>query len=74
MLFKSKETTVKEFLTELYRNLTAEVLPTDNISMLRFEALTDLFAEINIRLANSIFVNQERACLDLKKQAEEISK
>ena len=42
--------------------------------MWRFEALTNLFAEINIGLANSIFVNQERVCLDIKKQAEEISK
>ena len=74
MFFAGKETIVKDFLTELYRNLTVEVLSTDNDSILRFETLTDLCAEINIRLANSIFANQERARLDTKKQAEEISK
>ena len=74
MFFADKQTIVKDFLTELYRNLTVEVLSTDNDSILRFETLTDLCAEINIRLANSIFANQERTRLDMKKQAEEISK
>ena len=31
-------------------------------------------AEINVRLANSIFANHERASLDMEKQAEDISK
>ena len=74
MFLAGKETIVKDFLTELYRNLTVEVRSTDNDSILRFETLTDLCAEINVRLANSIFANQERARLDMKKQAEEISK
>lgn len=74
LFFAVKETIVKDFFRELYRNLTVEVLSTDNDSMLRFEALPDLCAKINVRLANSIFANQERACLDLKKQAEETSK
>ena len=74
LFFSGKETIVKDFLTELYRNLTLEVLSTDNDSMLRFDALTDLCEEINFRLAKSIFPNQETACLDMKKQAEEISK
>ena len=74
LFFVGKETIVKDFLTELYRNLTVEVLSTHNDSMLRFEALADVCAEINVRLANSIFANQKRARLDMKKQAEEISK
>ena len=51
-----------------------EVLSSDNNSVLEFQALTDLCAEINVRLANSIFANHERAKLDMKKQAEDISK
>ena len=74
LFFAGKETIAKDFLTELYRNLTVEVLSTHNDSMLRFEALADVCAEINVRLANSIFANQRRARLDMKKQAEEISK
>ena len=42
--------------------------------MLRFDALTDLCEEINVRLAKSIFPNQETARLDMKKQTEEINK
>ena len=74
LFFAVKETIVKDFFRELYRNLTVDVLSADNDSMLRFEALTDLWAKINVRLANFIFANPGRARLDLKKQAEEISK
>ena len=42
--------------------------------VLEFQALTDLCAEINVRLANSIFANHKRARLDMKKQEEQISK
>lgn len=69
MLLAVKEDSVKNFLTELYGNLTVEVLSTDNDSVLKFEALADLCAEINVRLANFVFANQERARLDMKKQA-----
>ena len=57
----------------MYKNLTVEVLSSDNDSTLEFNALRDL-AEIGVRLANSIFANHERARLDMKKQEEEISK
>ena len=68
LFLAGKESLVKNFLTELYRNLTVEVLLSDNDSLLEFQALTDLFAEINVLLANSIFANHERAKLDMKKQ------
>ena len=58
----------------MYKNLTVEVVSSDNDSTLEFNALTDLCAEIVVRLANSIFVNHERARLDMKKQEDEISK
>ena len=54
--------------------MTVEVLSSDTSSVLEFQALTDLSAEIDVRLANSIFANHERARLDMKKQAEDISK
>ena len=41
---------------------------------MQFDALTELCAETGVRLGNSIFANHERASLDMKKQAEEISK
>ena len=50
------------------------MLYSDNDSTLEFNALTDLCAEIGIRLANDIFANNERSCLDMKKQEQEISK
>ena len=74
LLFAGKEPIIKDFLTVMCRNLTVEVLFTDNDSMLRFEALTDLRTEINVRLPNFIFANQEKECLDMKTQAEEILK
>ena len=74
LFFAGKESLVKNFLTELYRNLTVEVLSSDNDSVFEFQALTDLCAEINVRLANSIFASHERARLDVKKQDEDISK
>ena len=51
-----------------------EVLSSDNGSVLEFQALTDLFATINVRLANSIFANHEKESLNMKKQDEDISK
>ena len=65
---------LNDFFTQLYRNLTVEVLSIDNNSMLRFEALTDLCVEINVRLSSYIFANQERARLDMKKQAKRSAK
>ena len=64
----------KNFLTGLYKNLTGEVLPSDNSENLQFDALTDLCTKIGVRLGNSIFANHERARLNMKKQTEEISK
>ena len=46
----------------------------DNNSVHEFHALADLCVKINVRLANSIFANHERQSLDMKKQAEDISK
>ena len=74
VFFAGKETLAKNFLTALYKNLTVEVLSSDNDSTLEFNALTDLCTEIGVRLASSIFANHERARLDMKKQEEEISK
>ena len=68
-----KESLEKNVLTESFRNLTVEVLSSDNDLVLEFQALTDLCAEINVTLANSVFANHERARLDMKKQAEDTS-
>ena len=64
----------KNFLTELYKNLTVEVLSPDNSENLQLNALTELCTKISVRLGNSIFANHERARLDMKKQTEEVSK
>ena len=53
----------KKFRTDLYKNLTAEVLSSDNSDNLQFDALTDLCIEIGVKLENSIFANHERARL-----------
>ena len=74
LFFAGKETLAKNFLTGLYKNLTGEVLPSDNSENLRFDTLTDLCTKIGVRLGNSIFANHERARLNMKKQTEEISK
>ena len=74
LFFVRKETFVKNFLTEFYRNLTVEVLSSDNDSILEFSALTNLCGEIGVRLGNAIFANHERARLEMKIQEEEISK
>ena len=55
LVFVGKETIAKNFLTELYKNLTVEVLSSENNSTLEFTALTDLCAEISVRLSNAIF-------------------
>ena len=74
LFFAGAESLVRNFLTELYRNFTVEVLLPDNNSVLEFQAFTDLCAKINVRLANSIFAYHERQRLDMKKQAEDIRK
>ena len=51
-----------------------EVLSSDNYEKLQFDALTDLFVEIGVKLKNFIFANHERARLNMKKQTEEIRK
>ena len=66
LFFARKETLAKTFLTELYKNMTVEVLSSDNSENLQFDALTDLCIEISSRLENSIFANHERARLDMK--------
>ena len=65
LFFVGKETLAKYFLTELYKNLTVEVLSSDNSENLQFDALTDFCAELRVRLGNSIFGNHERARLDI---------
>ena len=42
LVFATKETLAKEFLAELYKSLTVEVLSSDNSENLQFDALTDL--------------------------------
>ena len=74
LFFVGKETLAKNFLTDLYKNLTVEVLSPDNNSTPEYNALTDLCAYIGVGLANPIFANNERTRLDMKKQEEEISK
>ena len=63
LFLAGKETLVKRFLTDLYRNSTVEVLSSDNNSILELSALTDLCAEIDVRLGNAIFANHGRARL-----------
>ena len=74
LCFAGKEMLAKNFLTELYKNLTVEVLSPDNSENLQLNALTELCTKISVRLGNSIFANHERARLDMKKQTEEVSK
>ena len=74
LFFAGKETLAKNFLTKLYKNLTVEVLSSDNSENLQFDALIDLCAELSVKLGNYIFANHERVRLDMKKQTEEISK
>ena len=54
--------------------LNTLILELSTYWVLGFQTLTDLCAEINVRLANSIFANHKRARLDMKKQEEQISK
>ena len=72
--FVGKESLAKNFLTELYKNLTVEVLSPGNSENLQLDALTDLCVEIGVKLENSTFTNHERARLNLKKQTEELNK
>ena len=74
LFFSGKETLVKHFLMKLYKNLTVEVLSSENSENLQFDAFTHFCAKLGVRLGNSIFTNQERARLYMKKQTEEISK
>ena len=74
LLFAGKETLAKNFLTELYKNLTVEVLSSGISENLKLDTLTVLCIEMGARLENSIFTNHERARRNMKKQAEEISK
>ena len=67
VFFAGKETLAKIFLTELYKNLTVDVLSSDNSENLQFDALRDLCAELGVRLGKSIFVNHERARPDMKR-------
>ena len=53
LFFARKETLAKTFPMELYKNLTVEVSSSDNSENLQFDALTDLCAELGVRLGNS---------------------
>ena len=70
LFFAGKETLAKNFLTELYKNLIVEVLSSDNSENLQYDALTNLCVELGVRLGNYIFANNERARIDMRKQAE----
>ena len=69
MFFIGKEVQPKNFLTDIYKNLSS-----DNSRNLKFDALTDLCIEIGARLENTIFGNLEWERLDMEKQTEKISK
>ena len=60
----------KSFVTELYKNLTMEVLSSDNSEILQFDALPDLCIRIGARLENSNFANHETARPGMEKSAE----
>ena len=66
LFFVGKETLAKNFLTELYKNLTAEVLSSGNSENPQFDALTDLYVQIGAKLENSTFAKHERAWLHEK--------
>ena len=74
LFFAIKETLAKNFFTELYKNLTVEVLSSDNSENLQFDALAPTCAGLSVRLRNSIFASHEWARLDTKKQTDKISK
>ena len=74
VFFEGKESLVKNFLTDLFRNLTVEVLLSSDIDSVFELNNPDLCAETNVRIANSIFTNHERARLDMEKPDEDISK
>ena len=59
LFFAGNEKLAKDFLTELYCNLLVEILSKDNNKVLKFDALTDLCAEIGVKLGNAIFANHE---------------
>ena len=61
MFFIGKEVQPKNFLTDIYKNLSS-----DNSRNLKFDALTDLCIEIGARLENTIFGNLERERLDME--------
>ena len=73
LFFARNEKLTKDFLTELYYNLSVEILSKDN-NVLKFDALTDLCTKVGVRLGNVIFANHERVMLYMKKQTREISK
>ena len=73
LFFARNEKLTKDFLTELYYNLSVEILSKDN-NVLKFDALTDLCTKVGVRLGNAIFANHERVMLYMKKQTREISK
>ena len=66
LFFAGKETFAKNFLTDLYKNLTDDLISSDNDFTFEFNALTDFCAEIGVILVNSVFANHERAKLDMK--------
>ena len=61
LFFAGNEKLVKDLLTELYYNLSVEILSKDNNEVLKFDALTDLCTDVGVRF-------------DMKKQTKEISK
>ena len=57
----SKVKTTKEEISKLFSNLPFKALSkNDESPVLRFDALTDLFIEINVRLNNAIFADKSR--------------
>ena len=74
LFFAGNEKLAKYFLTELYYNLSVEILSKDNNEVLKFDTLTDLCTEVCVRLGNAIFANHERIKLEMKKSTKEITK
>ena len=64
----------KNLLTEIYKNLILKSLSSENNSRIsEFSALTEIYAEINARIADLFFENQEKSKSEKLAQEMQIS-
>ena len=62
LFLRGKEKILNDALTEIYHNFLLQALSVKEIgTTLGFEKITELAAEVNLRLQNSIFVNKSSA-------------